>query len=493
MSNEWGQGPNPGGGQPNQEDIDKRIEDIKRVLVSGASEAQQRIKRVVDKAGTYWQQSQAAPVPHQADGVEEQRIRQLVNMWSAGNWRVARDLGTYMELVALGSDEVWEVTVQTRWENRALEVVTEPYTGRAPDRLKPLLPVWDYELPPVIGLKPPMTRTRVEGLDEVLACTTCNSSGRALCAACTGRGWITCPDCRGRIKKRCATCRGRGYIADWADQKKKPFFQKRAENVANSVGEKVADVFDGIRQQGVPIPNPIDIDPANKGRTIPCPDCVNGEVDCDCITGKRICATCQGAKTMACTACSGTGKIVRHREMVRSFDLRSQSRIVGTSAIPEQYLFKADGEMIYNAELDEELYAEAIPDRVPADVWLVAVEMTQAARKAEKSSVDSMQFGSRSTLQVLELVRIPYTKVDYRFVEKDYSLFIYDGEGHEKFYAERFPARWERIESFVRAITADLTTTPQGSNPADATTQARGYRVPVEKPPYSITEDEDTL
>ena len=41
-------------GQPDpnmsQENLDKRIEDIKRVVVQGATEAQQRIKRVVDKA-----------------------------------------------------------------------------------------------------------------------------------------------------------------------------------------------------------------------------------------------------------------------------------------------------------------------------------------------------------------------------------------------------------------------------------------------------------
>src|SRR6266851_3235121 len=249
MGDEWDQdtGSEPGSEQPHQDDLDKRIEDIRRKVIESTSEAQQRIKRVVDKAG--------------------------------GNWQLARDLGTYMDVVSWGEDEVWEVTVQTRWETRNLEVVSEPYTGRPLANMRPLLPVWDYELPAVTGLKAPESRNRLEGLDEVISCTACNSTGRLLCATCTGRGWVVCPDCKGRTRIRCSTCKGRGYIADWSATKKKPFFQKRAEGLANSVNEKVSDVFEGIRSQGLPIPNPLDTDPATKGRTIPCPDCENGEVE----------------------------------------------------------------------------------------------------------------------------------------------------------------------------------------------------------------------
>src|SRR6266849_1123405 len=61
MADEWERGPEPESNQPHQDDIDKRIEDIRRVVVQGANEAQQRIKRVVDKANEYWQQTQAPP------------------------------------------------------------------------------------------------------------------------------------------------------------------------------------------------------------------------------------------------------------------------------------------------------------------------------------------------------------------------------------------------------------------------------------------------
>lgn len=486
MGDEYEQNNRTKADHPPQEDIEKTVEEIKRVVVKGAGEAQQRIKRAVDRASEYWQQTQTVPTPRQASNVEEQRLRQLINLWSNENWRVARDLGTYMDIISWSTDELWEVTLETRWETRDLEVVSEPYTGRQMSVPRPLLPVWDYELPAVTGLKAPQTRTRLDGLDEIVSCTTCNSTGRVLCSSCSGRGWIVCPECKGRTKKRCATCRGRGYVADWTVGEKKPFFRKQAENVASSVGGKVSDVFESIRQQGVPIPNPVDTDPATKGPTIPCPDCVKGEVDCTCGNGKRVCTGCEGAKMSLCSNCGGTGKLVRHREIVRRFDLRTQTRIVGACPIPQQQLFKADGHLIYNAEVNEMLYPEAPPESVPIDVWRTTVDLVNAESKSQEKP--GVVTNTRATLQVIELVRIPYTRVQYRYSEQDYVLYIYDGEGNEKFYADRHPARWDRIERLVKAISNDLLApTPKEASPS-SNTQKGGYRVPVE---YSIAEDDE--
>lgn len=232
MGDQWGNDPQSSGGRPNQDEIDKRLEDLRRVVTQGASEAQVRLKRVFDKASDYWQQTQSTPVPRQPSNVEEQRLRQLINAWSNENWRVARDLGTYMGITAVSTDEIWEISLETRWETRAMEVISEPYSGHAIARPQPLLPVWDYDLPPVTGLKSPPIRTRLDVMDEVVSCTSCNSTGHVFCAGCNGRGWIVCPDCKGRTKKRCNTCRGRGYVADWSTEKKKPFFRRQAENVA---------------------------------------------------------------------------------------------------------------------------------------------------------------------------------------------------------------------------------------------------------------------
>ena len=90
----------------------------------------------------------------------------------------------------------------------------------------------------------------------------------------------------------------------------------------------------------------------------------------------------------------------------------------------------------------------------------------------------------------MELIRIPYTKVAYRYADQDYTFYTYDVQGEEKFFAERYPARWDRIERLVRFITADLMTPVQtGSQSSTNGDQVRGYRVPIE--PYSITEESD--
>lgn len=483
----------------NQENIDKRIEEIKRLVIQGASEATRRFSRVAGRANEYWQQANSSLEPRQSSSTEEERIRQLANMWSSGNWQIARELGNYMEIVSSQQDEAWEIGLQTRWETRSIETTAESYTGRAPGQMRPVLPIWDYELPAVIGLKAPDTRIRLEGNDEILSCTACNSTGHLLCATCTGKGWILCPDCKGRTRTRCETCRGRGYVADWADQKKKPFFRRSSERLADSVNEKIAGVFDGIRQQGVPLPNPLDTDPANKGRTVPCPDCVNGEVECTCGTGKRICESCRGSKTELCDKCGGTGKIVRHRDLVRHFEMDAQTQIVGNGAIPEERLRQVAGDLVYNAEITELLYPEAPPEAVPIDVWRAAVQIVEQANRPEKlnSRPNTLKSESRPSLQVLELVRIPYTRVDYRYNSQDYTFYVYDVEGKEKFYAERFPARWDRIERLVKSISTDLMAPAQAAPPANpASNQARGYRVPIEHAPYvppsyTVTEEDD--
>jgi hypothetical protein len=483
----------PGAPPFGQENIDKRIEDIKRIVIQGAGEASRRFSRVAGRATEYWQQASAPPTPRRSSTTEEERIRQFANMWSSGNWQIARELGNYMDITAIQEDEVWEIGLQTRWETRSIEMVADAYTGRPAAPMHPILPIWDYDLPAITGLKAPDTRVRLEGNDEILACTACNSTGHLLCAGCSGRGWTVCADCKGRTKMRCVTCRGRGYVADWADRKKKPFFQRSTERLADSVNDKLASVL-----QGLPVPNPIDTDPAHKGRTVPCPDCMNGEIECTCGTGKRVCSGCHGSKNELCDICGGTGKVVRHRDLVRHFELSVQTQIVGNETLSQERLQQASGDLAYSAEITEMLYPEAPPEAVPIDVWRAAVQMVEHASTPEKSGLPPgpPRSESRASLQVLELVRIPYIRVAYRYNDQDYTLYIYDVEGKEKFYSDRYPARWDRIERLFKSITADLTMPGQSAPPASpANSQARGYRVPIEPTPhptsYAVTEEED--
>ena len=191
-----------------------------------------------------------------------------------------------------------------------------------------------------------------------------------------------------------------------------------------------------------------------------------------------------------CTTCGRTGKVVRHREIVRRFDLRTQTRFIGDCPIPAAQLVKASGDLIYNDEVNETLYPDAPPAGVPMDIWRATVDLVQSeSASPTKTNVDP-QAASKATLQVIELVRITYITVQYHYNNQDYTLYIYDGEGREKFYADRFPARWDRIERLVKAISNDLLTPAQKEEQQN--NQSSGpYRVPVEVPPYTITEEDD--
>jgi hypothetical protein len=182
---------------------------------------------------------------------------------------------------------------------------------------------------------------------------------------------------------------------------------------------------------------------------------------------------------------------VRHREIVRQFDLRSQVRLVGDCPIPQQQVLKASGDVIYSAEVNEMLHPEAPPDSVPMDVWARTVELVRSERQSKDGVGNEPYNSSRATLQVIELVRIPYTRVQYRYSDQDYLLYIYDSEGKEKFYAERYPARWDRIDRLVKAISADLMAPVQKEpSPPSPPPNPGVYRVHIEVPPQDENEEE---
>jgi len=200
---------------------------------------------------------------------------------------------------------------------------------------------------------------------------------------------------------------------------------------------------------------------------------------------------------------------------MRRFDLRSQDHVLGDCPIPAHDLARSSGELIFSDEVDETFHVAAPPEKVPGDIWRRVAELIMAASHVPETAGVDMQSRPRPTLQVVELVRIPHTKLQYRFADQEYEVYIYDIEGREKFYAEHFPVRWDRIERLFRAISNDLLMPNQSSSsPPDESIQhtstpmvyqlqcdpkpaprnlASGYRIPVEVPPYSVTEDGDDL
>jgi hypothetical protein len=474
---------------PDGDELNQRLQEAGRVFRDGLNEAGGRLRQAFDRLNEIWEESAPFTASRLTGSREEEYLRGLARKWTTQDFLVTPDLSENMAIRSWEHADLWEVSVQTRWEARRFEVSTEPYTGQQPVNAGRILPVWDYELAPVQDLRSQVVRERVPEGDELALCLTCNGSGRAPCSNCSGRGWLVCSDCKGRTKLRCPRCKGKGIIPDWAQRRaSKGFIQDQADKLASSMADRANEVIDNVRQY-VPLPGQEPhTGPLPKGM-IPCPDCVEGEINCTCGNGKRVCAVCQGSKSQACPVCKGSGKVIRHREIVRRFDVRPLTQTFGESPIPMRFLRRAEGEAIATIESQERMEQATPPEGVSEPVWSMAQEAARASRQ-------SIAPDERATLQVVELMRVPVVKVVYGYGDEPFVFYAFGPEGKEKFYAETFPPRWKRVERFVRSLVQEIVPpSPTGGQVSDLESyrQAREgsgrQRIPVEMPPVVVKED----
>jgi hypothetical protein len=474
---------------PDGDELNRRLEEASRMLRDGLNEAGERLRQAFSRLSDLWEES-VPPAPSRLTGSrEEEYLRGLAKKWTSQDFLVTPDLSENMAIRSWEHMDLWEISVQTRWEARRFEVSTEPYTGSQPVAAGRILPVWDYELAPVQDLRSQVVRERVPEGDELALCLACNGTGRAPCSNCSGRGWLVCSDCKGRTRLRCPRCRGKGIIPDWAQKRaSKGFLQDQADKLASSMADRASDVIDTVRQY-VPLPDQGPHTGALPKGMIPCPDCVEGEIDCTCGNGKRVCTVCQGSKSQACPVCKGSGKVIRHREIVRRFDVRPFTQTVGESPIPMQHLRRAEGEVIATIESSEALEKSTPPEGVSEQVWSMAQEAARANRQGIAPD-------ERATLQVVEFLRVPVVKVVYSYGDEPYVFYAFGPQGKEKFYAEGFPPRWRRLERFVRSLAQEVippSSTGGQVSDLESYRQARqgGERqqIPVEMPPVVVKEE----
>ncbi len=477
---------------PDGDDLNEQLQQMGRVVRDGLNQAGERFRQAFDRLNQLWEES-APYTPSRLTGSrEEEYVRGLARKWAQQDFLVTPDLAENMLIRSWERIDLWEISIQTRWEVRTFEINTEPFTGDKAAPTGRVMPVWDYQLAAVPDLRSQIIRERVPEGDELGLCLACNGTGRSSCTTCTGRGWVVCPDCKGRTRLRCPRCKGKAMIPDWGQKRpSKGFFQDQADKLASSVADKAGEVVDTVRQY-LPLPgqNPTPGGPLPPGM-IPCPECVEGEVDCTCGNGKRVCTVCKGTKNQTCPVCKGSGKVIRHREIVRRFDVRPYKQAFGESPVPQRVLNRAEGEVIATIDRLEALASATPPEGVSEEVW-------QAAQQAAEASRKPINPDERPTLQVVEFLRIPVVRVAYLYGDEPFAFCAFDAEGKEKFYAESFPPRWKRVERFVRSVADQIMapSTPAGGRVSDLesyrqTREGSGrQRIPLEMPPVVVKEEE---
>jgi hypothetical protein len=205
--------------------------------------------------------------------------------------------------------------------------------------------------------------------------------------------------------------------------------------------------------------------------TIPCPDCENGTIACDCNAGTRPCAACGSQGMEECPACRSSGKVVHHREVVRRFDTRVGVRTLPPDEhmahwAPAEVLARGAGEQAWSGS-PADAAASQTPAGVPGAVWKEAVAFAATSLPSiDAGSAAPAANGERRVLsRVLSLVRLPLTRIEYVFAERQYIVVAFGARGAERFWAESFPHRWSRVGRFLRAISRDLGESPPWREP----------------------------
>lgn len=467
------------GGDSSRESYDEILEELERqaretvrIFRESAGDLGARVREIMDKASGYWEETGSEPPPPSLVSPEEEATaRSLARRWVGIDFLVDPELATAMHVTRVTSGFVWKMELRERGETRRLGEGREPYTGTQPRAPGPILPVWDYSFPVSPDIEAGERRERIAGTEMLGACLTCNGTGHRACKQCGGKNFVQCPVCHGRSNIPCARCRGRGRIADPVAERRarssKGYFQVQAERLAENATSRIADIAERLRQEyGVPLPPSAQwapIAPAS-GETIPCPDCVNGTVPCACGNGKRVCPACSGTGATTCGACGGTGRVIQYREIIRRFDTRISGQTLRPEGddsarwVTEEMLRKGKGEQVWDGSADA-LDTQA-PASVPADVWASALDFAhgggRALPAAEPSEVHTDEDERRVTSRRLYILRVPYTHVEYGISDQPFAFTAVGAVGADRFWAESFPPRWNRVGRFFKALTRDL-------------------------------------
>ncbi|MBF6591257.1 MAG: hypothetical protein IVW57_12125 [Ktedonobacterales bacterium] len=459
--------------QPTEHDErERQARETVRIFRESTGDLGARVRQVITYASTLWAQaSPAAEIggrdPSGVPPADEMRARALARRWITLDFLVDPEVPLAMGVTTLRQAAVWHVELRERGETRSLVDVTEPYRGGQPGAPGPILPVWDYAFPTVPDIESGERRERLPQSDVLAVCEKCNGSGHQACAACEGNGLVPCAKCHGRTRLSCRRCRGRGAIADPAAERQaragKSYLQVHAERLANDAAGRLADFAERLRQEhGVPLPPSAQwapIAPAS-GVTMPCPSCVDGAVPCNCANGKAVCDVCLGSGHAECPTCGATGRVMRHREVVRRFDTRITERTLPLDPpeladwLAHRSLQRTTGETIW--EGPTERVALTPPAGVPEMVWSAARELTQTQARMWPGEQNAPRRERRVLSGVVRLMRVPITHVSYTFAGQPFEFVAIGQAGAERFSAQGFPARLTHVARFLQAVAHDL-------------------------------------
>lgn len=480
MPEDKGQGPNGRVSESNGEatvradavavELERQAREVVRTVKEASGDLGSRVRDVMSRASGLW--DEAHPGIPEAGGVgpdDDLWARERAGRWVERDFLVDPELPDAMVVLGVERSAVWSVEARERGERRVVARRVEPYTGEQFPAPGPILPPWDYDFPFTPDIAAGERRERIAGSEARGLCERCAGSGHLPCRRCEGRGFLPCPKCHGRARVPCRRCLGRGRIEDPVAARRagaaKGYWQVQAERLAIRAGDTLADLSERLRQDyGVPLPPSAEWAPAfaRTAETIPCPDCVNGTVACECGNGKRVCEACQGTSVAPCPACEGTGSVVRFQEVVRQFDTRLAAAAVPPDGaldwVTDEMLRRVAGEEVWRGA--QQALAGPRPPQVPQPVWDTLISLAERQMAERPSAEEGGGAGAGAERRVIgrqaAVTRVPVARVRYAFAGSEFAFVAVGAAGRERFWADTFPPRWSRVGRFLKALVRDL-------------------------------------
>jgi hypothetical protein len=242
--------------------------------------------------------------------LSEEQAREIINRWGAGGFFRLRNMGDKIFFRQVRPGAAYTIRLQTHYERRKVERVSEPYSGgRVDDRGEPPGP-WEVPVPQPGEFKERTRTVPVPHTERV-----------ERCGQCAGEGQVTCPGCAGQGRTTCKWCGGSGSI-------------------------QVPVLEPGQGGQGGSM----------RVATKRCMNCSGGIVRC---------GGCSGTGIQRCDESAGHGQVKTFNLLVVRFQTAKQGELLDVTPVPDAWLGKLSGDLL--VERKERRVAHCPPD-VPPEV-----------------------------------------------------------------------------------------------------------------------------
>jgi hypothetical protein len=360
-------------------DIDKLNEKIKNIFIDKAITDEEIINKIKERISKY-----SNEIPHHD----------------------LTDFGDKIKIISAKEKPSYKLSFQTHYEKRELHSGIRPYHNEdIPPKLitKDNVDIWSFD---------GSTKSLKEFEEKEESWTILSSQEVFRCGACKGHGEIRCSSCAGRGEVKCPKCDGRGYV--------------RRINL------------DGGH---------------NLTKIVTCYYCGG--------SGRVTCSYCGGSGMVTCSTCAGEGRIVEYlyfddifkalkeREIINNADLpqdiiSGNSINIHTDLTPssaediiktEESISNQDGNIIF--EFKNKFIPDSILDSaVYENIKSVFKKLLSDSKNVSGFGVFEKDYKILKQEFIIKQINVIY--IEYKFADKNYSLWIY-GKDNSLLYAEESP------------------------------------------------------